>query len=184
MALSDFTDLDSLKAYASIDYATDDVTLNQMIAAFSTWVRGQVNRDVTTNDYDIRRSGRRTFAMQLPQYPITAVEMLEIDGRSIPSQASWGSPGYRFDEEQIVLTGHCFTRGISNVRVQFTAGFYDPPADLALAVNELVTLRYRMRDKLEWSSKGLAGETVSLVQKAMPEWVKMTLASYQMKAPL
>jgi len=184
MPLVDLTTLDAVKAYATIATSATDPMLSEMITAFSAFFRGQANRDITSNDYDIRRSGRGTFALQLPQYPITAVALLEIDGRAISLQQSWGTPGYYFDDEQVALVGHMFTRGVSNIHIQFTAGFAEPPADVVAAVNEIVTLRYRLRDKLEWSSKVLAGESVSLVQKAMPDWVKLTISNYQRVAAL
>lgn len=184
MALADLTTLEAVKAYASITNTATDQMLGEMIAAFSAFFRGQANRDITLSSYDIRRSGRGTFALQLPQYPIQSIDLLEIDGRTIAAQAAWGTPGFYFDEEQIALESHMFTRGVSNIHIQFTAGLSTVPADVAAAVNEIVTLRYRLRDKLEWSSKSLASETVSLVQKAMPDWVKSTISDYQRVAAL
>jgi len=184
MALADLTTIASVKAYAGIVTSADDALLTSMVAAYSAWVRSYLNRDLTTSSYDIRRSGRGTFAMMLPQYPVTAVSLLEIEGQPIQAQTAWGAPGYRFDDTQIVLEGYCFSRGYSNVHIQFTAGYPSPPADIAQAVNELITLRYKMRDKLEWSSKSLAGETVSLVQKDMPASVATILKNWRCVAPL
>jgi len=184
MALADLTTVASVKAYAGIASSADDAMLASMVTAYSAWVRSFLNRDLTTNSYDIRRSGRGTLAMQLPQYPVTAVALLEVDGQPIAAQSAWGAPGYRFDDTQIVLDGYCFTLGISNVHIQFTAGYASPPADIAQALNELITLRYKLRDKLEWSSKSLAGETVSLVQRDMPASVATLLNNWRCVAPL
>jgi hypothetical protein len=184
MALADLTTVASVKLYAGIASSADDTLLANMVSAYSAWVRSWLNRDITTNSYDMRRSGRGTFAMLLPQYPVTAITLLEIDGRAIPAQPAWGAPGYRFDDTTLVLEGYCFTRGYSNVHIQFTAGYASPPADIQQAVNELITLRYRMRDKLEWSSKSLAGETVSLVQKDMPASVATLLNNWRCVAAL
>ena len=184
MALADLTTLASVKAYAGVAATIDDALLASLIAACSAWVRAYLGRDITANSYDIRRSGRGTQAIQLPHYPVTAVQLLEIDGAPIPAQIGWGRPGYRFDEIQIALDGYRFMPGIANIRIQFSAGYASVPADLAQAVNELVTLRYRMRDKLEWSSKGLAGETVSLVQRDMPASVATLLDNWRCVAAL
>lgn len=184
MALADLTTLAAVKTFSgTTGFATDDV-LSLLITACSAFVRSWLNRDITVNSYDIRRSGRNTPALQLPQYPIQSIELIEIDGRAIPEQPSWGAQGFYFDEEQIALCGHRFRRGVSNVHIQYTAGYPDIPADIAQAVNKLVTLEFRMRDKLEWSSKSLAGETVSLMQKDMPSSVATTLRQYQRIAPL
>lgn len=184
MALVDLTDVASVKSYAGITVSTDDAMLAGMVTAYSAAVRGYVNRDLTTQSYDIRRSGRGSVALMLPQFPITAIALLEINGQAVSAQTAWGTPGFYFDDIQIALCGYCFSRGVSNVHVQFTAGFASAPADIAQALNELITLRYKLRDKLEWSSKSLAGETISLVQKDMPATVKMILDSYKSIAPL
>jgi hypothetical protein len=55
------------------------------------------------------------------------------------------------------------------------------PAEIAQACNELVALRYRLRDKLEWSTKALAGESVSLITKDMPAAVSTILNMYRLK---
>jgi hypothetical protein len=182
MALADLTTVAGVKAYGGVD--ADDAVIAALITAVSAWIRSWLNRDITTASYDIRRSGQGTAALQLPHYPIKAVTLLEVDGRAIPAQAGWGQAGYYWDDCQIVLAGHVFTRGIANVRIQFTAGHDVVPADIAQAANELVTLRYKMRDKLEWSSKSLAGETVSLVQRDMPASVATLLKSWQRVAAL
>jgi uncharacterized phiE125 gp8 family phage protein len=184
MALADLTTLASVKAYAGVSSTIDDGLLGSLITACSAWVRAYLGRDITTNSYDIRRSGRGTQAIQLPHYPVTGVQLLEIDGVTVPAQTVWRQPGYRFDDIQIALDSYCFTPGIANIRIQFTAGYANVPPDLGQAINELVTLRYRMRDKLEWSSKGLAGETVSLVQRDMPASVATLLVNWRCVAAL
>jgi len=184
MALADLTTLASVKAYAGITVTTDDALISSMITAYSAWIRTFLNRDITSASYDIRRSGRGTFAMLLPQYPITAVSLLEVDGRTIPAQSAWGQPGYYFDDIQIALEGYCFPRGFSNVHIQFTAGYATVPVDIAQAANELVALRYKLRANMEWSSKGLAGESVTLITKDMPSSVQTILRNWRAVAPL
>jgi hypothetical protein len=182
MALADLTTVAAVRTYGGID--GDDAVIAALVTAASAWIRSWLNRDITTADYDIRRSGQGTAALLVPHYPIRTVILLEVDGRAIPAQTGWGQAGYHHDERQIVLVGHAYTRGIANVRIQYRAGYDAVPADIAQAANELVTLRYRMRDKAEWSSKSLAGETVSLVQKDMPASVATVLQAWQRVAAL
>ncbi len=179
MALADLTTVAAVKSYCGVETDVDDVVIAALITACSAWIRTWLDRDITVASYDIRRSGRGTCALQLPQTPIRSVTSLEVDGQPIPAQAAWGQPGFYHDDGQIALAGYVFTRGTANIRIQYDAGYETVPADIRQAANELVTLRYRLRDKAEWSSKSLAGETVALVQKDMPASVATLLANWQ-----
>lgn len=183
--MTDLTTVAAVKAFAAINGTGDDVLLASMVSAYSQWVRSFTNRDFTAGTYDLWRSGRGQTVLLLPQFPITGITALEIDGRPIPAQASFGAYGYRFTPRSLVVEGGLsFTLGFENVHVVYSAGYDAVPADIAQAVNELVTLRYRMRDKLEWSSKSLSGETISLNQRDMPESVRTILRQYQNPVPL
>jgi hypothetical protein len=182
--MADLTDLASLKAYAQIGGSAEDGLLQAMLSAYSAAARAYCNRDFTAQDYDVVRDGQGTSKMLLPQFPVTAVAALAIDGMAIPAQAAIGSPGYRFTDSAIILDGHVFTRGFGNVRVRFTAGYEIVPADLAEAVNEWIALRYKERDRIGHASKSLGGETVSFITKAMPDAVKSVLDQYASVAAL
>lgn len=184
--MSDLTTLAAVKLYLGITGSTDDDLLSSLITSYSQWVRSYCNRDFNSQAYEIWRSGRCNSYLLLPEYPIISIELLEIDGKAIAAQGAYGEYGYRFTQDRIVLEGGpIFTWGIENIHVQFTAGFSSIPSDISQAVNELVGLVYRLRDKLEWSSKSLAGETVSLFTKDMPARVQTVLNQYaRKKVPL
>lgn len=184
MPLADLTTLDDFKSYAKVNASTDDALLRTMITAYSAAARSFMNRDITTASYSITRDGRGTSAMQLPQFPITAVSSVIVDGMPVSAQTAFGLPGYRFTETALILDGFRFTRGFGNVQVAFTAGYVEPPADIAQAVNEWVALRYKEVDRIGFASKSLAGETVSFITKAMPDSVKSVLVQHQSIAPL
>lgn len=183
--MTDLTTLDAVKAYASISTSADDGVLKSMIAAYSEWVRSYTSRDFTVSNYDMWRSGRGSAIMLTTQFPINDVTLVEVDGTAIPRSPQYGSYGYRFTDQTVVLDGGaCFTFGVQNVHIQFTAGYASVPVDIAQAVNELVTLRYRTRDKMEWNSKSLAGEIVSINQRDMPASVSTILRQYTNPVPL
>lgn len=182
--MPDLTTLADLKAYAQITGTADDAVLQSMITAYSAAARSFCNRDFTSQDYSITRDGRGTTMMQLPQFPVTAVSSVIVDGRPIAAQSAFGLPGYRFTDTAVILDGFCFTRGFGNVHVAFTAGYASVPADVAEAVNEWIALRYKERDRIGFASKVLAGETVTFITKAMPDSVKMALSQLRSIAPL
>lgn len=186
MALADFTTLADVKVYAGITGGATDTALQALITGASAFMRSWMNRDLPTppQAYSETLSGRGTFGILFPEYPAVSVQSLKIDGVQIPAATSAAASGYRFNETDLVLSGYCFTRGMLNVEVAYTAGFTAVPADIAAACNELVTLKYRTRDKLEISSKSLAGETVSFTQRDMPASVATVLKNWRKVVPV
>ena len=85
--------------------------------------------------------------------------------------------------DRLVLRGLVFPRGRGNVRVSYQAGFASPPADLTQACIEMVSLRYREKDRVGLVSKGLAGETTAYSLKDMPESVRTLLSQYRRVVP-
>lgn len=186
MALADFTTVADVKGYAGITGSATDTALQALITGASAFMRSWMNRDLATppQAYTETLSGRGTFAIQFPQYPAVSVQSLKVDGVAIGAAPSATAAGYRFSETDLVLTGYAFTRGLLNIELAYTAGFASVPADIAAACNELVTLKFRTRDKLEISSKSLAGETVSFTQRDMPASVATLLKNWRKVAPI
>ena len=150
--MADLTTLAAVKAYLAITATNDDTLLQGLVTAYSEWVRSETNRDFTSTTYDIWRSGRDERILHLPQFPITAVNGLWVDGKAIPAQAAFGSYGYRFTDAAIILDGTSFARGEANIRIQYTAGFATVPADISNAVVELIGLHYKNRDRIGYSA--------------------------------
>ena len=177
--MTDLTTLASFKAYAGVVIATDDAMLTSLISAYSEFARSYCNRDFTLRTYSRRLDGLNTRRQMVSQVPIGSVTSVTVDTQTIAAQIAFGQPGYYFDSISVMLEGYRFTRGIGNVAITWTGGYATIPADVAQAVNEMVGLRYKLRDKMEWSSKGLAGETVSLITKDMPSASKRILDQYK-----
>lgn len=176
--MTDLTTLSSAKGYLGLGVSTDDAVISSLISAYSEWARSYMNRDIALTSYTRLFSGRNTARLILPQWPIVSITSLTVGVQAITAQSGYGQLGFRFDEDSIVLDGYRFERGDSNIAVAWSAGWATIPYDMAQAINEIVGLRYRMRDKLEWSSKGLAGETVTLITRDMPASVKTVLDQY------
>lgn len=182
--MADLTTLESVRAYMGGASTVDDALIGQLIGAYSAAVLAFLNRQIVSGPVETWRDGHGGRMLTLPEYPVTAIELLEIDGQAIPPQAGIGQAGYRFTSTQIVLDGYIFTAGIANVHIRFTAGHGSVPADIEQAVNELVALRYKERDRIGHRSKSLAGETVTFVTAALPESARAMLAPWQQVAPI
>lgn len=177
--MADLTTLAAAKLYSGVQSSADDALIGALISSYSEWVQAYTNCDFEERDYSIWTDGRDNQSMLLPQRPITGIESLMVSGISIPQQATFGSYGYRFDDDSITLDGAIFVRGKRNIHINYSAGYAIIPPSIAQAVNELVGLRYALRDKQGWTSKSLAGETVSLSTKDMPSSVKTVLDQYR-----
>ena len=183
--MADLTTLAAVKLYLTKVDNGDDAVIQSLITAYSEWVRSYTNFDFSVQAYNIWRDGKDFTQLAVMQWPIVSISSLTVDGRSIPPQASFGAYGYRFTEKNVILEGGArFTWGTENINLQYTAGFATIPADIAQAVTELVALRFKLRDKLEWKSKTLAGETVTLNTDAMPASVETVLSQYANRVPL
>ena len=171
--MTDLTTLEAVKAYAGVTVDTDDAVLAALITGYSDLICAYTGRDFTLQTYLRRFDGRNNDRLVLPQTPIVGVASVTIDRQAVPSDA------FYFDDTSIILDGYRFTRGNGNVQVGWTAGYVTVPAAVVQATNEMVALRYALRDHQGWSSKSLAGETVSFITKAMPDSAKVALDQYR-----
>lgn len=135
----------SLPAYTSGGYvAIGDTLMQRLISSVSTYIQSWLNRTIRNLDYSQVMSGQGGKSIMLPDYPITAVNTVFIDGITIPQRpnlgvgatvgfigvgfgAPWymgGPPGFTWDNNRVMLTGaYEFTRGFSNVQIDYSAGF-------------------------------------------------------------
>ena len=68
--------------------------------------------------------------------------------------------------------------------MQYSAGFAATPPEIEQACIELVTLRYKERDRIGQVSKNLAGEVVAFQQKDVPPDVATLLDQYRNLVPV
>jgi hypothetical protein len=158
---------------------SSDALLQQLITAYSEFVRSWTNRDFDVRQYTITRSGNFNSAMRVPQYPIISIDSLGIDGQPVTAQSRFGAQGFRFGDASIYLDGMSFGVGQGNVTVTYTAGYPVIPADISQAVVELVASQFTRADRIGYNSKSLAGEVVSFDTRDVPATVMTVLKMYQ-----
>ncbi len=183
--MPDLTTVAAAKAYIGKVDSGDDGVIGALVTAYSKFVRSFTNREFTVASYEIWRSGRGQTTLYLPQWPLTVVSLLEVDGKTLGAAASFGGYGYRLTDRAIITTGGAtFSPGTDNIYIQYSAGSATVPTDIAQAVNELVALRYALRSHAGWVSKNLAGEIVTLSTRDMPASVATLLKQYVNPVPL
>jgi uncharacterized phiE125 gp8 family phage protein len=175
--------VEQIKGYLAIGSVADDALLARMLDAASGFIQTWINRSLELQSYSALLDGNGSDTLVLRNFPIVSVAELRINGAVIAAAASDSAIGYWHDDSRLVLRGLVFPRGRGNVRVSYQAGFASPPADLTQACIEMVSLRYREKDRVGLVSKGLAGETTAYSLKDMPESVRTLLNRYRRVVP-
>lgn len=183
MAASEF-DLATLAAVKTwLNFADGNNDNNASLAALITGaslaMQKYVNRTIPLADYDHRQDGNGSNYMVCRNSPVQSITSITVDGAAIPAA------NISFEDSTIYLSGrYVFTRGRGNVALVYTAGFDDVPPDLVQACIDLVALRWRERDRIGQSSKGLANETTTFSLVDFPPQVKTLLQQYMRVAPV
>ncbi|HUC62655.1 MAG TPA: head-tail connector protein [Alphaproteobacteria bacterium] len=181
MAAGDLTSLDNVKAWLAIpsNQTTDDTLLTRLITAASGYIQTWLGRTLALASYTETRDGTGGRRLAFLETPAQSVASVMVDGIAVPASPGPPAPGYVFDASFLTLIGYRFARGPANVLLSYQAGYASTPAEVEQACIELVSLRYRERDRIGQVSKGLAGETVTFAQKDMSDDIRTILSAYQ-----
>ncbi len=184
--MADLTTLVNVKQWLGVTGTADDSLLARLISASSDYITMWLGRDITLQAYISYRDGSDGRVMILRNYPVVSVSLLSVDGVPIPAAVysapgALPSPGFLFDQYSVSLVGgvYSFTRGIANVYAAYQAGFATVPTEIEQAAIELISLRYKERDRIGQISKSIGGEVVSYSQKDISDSIETTLSNYK-----
>jgi hypothetical protein len=186
--VSAYTTLAEVKAYLNIKGTADDALLTSLIAAASGFIDNYTNRPggLAVAAYSDVRNGNGKAVMTMVNTPVQSVTGLIIDGEQmnqLPAPAVGqipGSPFFAFNENTLMLKGACFTKGIQNVGVTYTAGYPTIPAEIDQACIDLVALKYKQKDRIGKTSEALTGiGTVAYLVRELPADIIQVLGSYK-----
>jgi hypothetical protein len=192
----DLATLANVKLWAGVTSATEDVTIQDAITAFSLHIlrltgRGTADGSVVAASpltsivpYDEFYDGNGNDRLPLRNWPINSVVSVNDSGRVITAATSLSGPGYVVDQSKkfIVLRGFYprilqrgyyragFTLGTQNIEVSYTAGFAAVPYDLDMLTRKVVALNYKSRGWIGMKSQAMAAGagTVSYEWKIDP----------------
>lgn len=177
--MADLTTLPRVKEWLAITATTNDAMLSRLISAASDYIETYLSRNIPLTSYQSYRDGTGGRRLMFRNYPVVALTKLSIDGQDIPRSVG-GTPGYVFTETSVALVGgYVFTRGASNVYLEYSAGHSPIPNEIEQACIDLVALRYREREHVGITSKSLAGESVTYSTREFSDAVGSTLAQYK-----
>lgn len=156
-----------------------DGALQRLITACSGMMLRYMERLIAQADYRHNMDGPGSDMLVLPNYPIARVSSIAVDGVAVPtSNISHDS------KRTIYLDGaYRFARGRNNIALRYTAGYDTVPVDLAQACIDTVALRWRERDRIGQSSKGMAGETTTFSLADFPRQVITLMDTYKNRVP-
>lgn len=179
--MSNLTTLANAKQWLGITSPDSDSLLERLISAASDYIQTWLNRDIALASYVSRRDGTGGTRLMLRNYPVVAMSSVVVDGQSVPFSTDGIRPGYIFNDTSVMLVGngYRFNRGYSNVLISYTAGFSSIPTEIEQAAIELISLRYKEKDRIGIISKGLAGETISYTQKDFTDSIENALKNYK-----
>lgn len=108
-----------------------DPLVARLISATSAFIQNWLGRVIASNSYTRSFDGQNMQTLLLPQYPVTAVSALTVNGQTIAARPALTFPavysdggGYTFTEAgRLAVTGYLFPRGYQNVTVSWTGGF-------------------------------------------------------------
>lgn len=175
---ADLTTLATLQSYL-LPGSNDNVLLQRLLTAASVAIEQYTNRDFVSQSYSDVFDGTGGRLMMMPQYPITAVASVTINGTVIPPGDAYKTAGFYFSKNAIMLNGYSFCQGYANVAIAWTAGYSPIPYDIEQFC--IATVQYWLNDRQRGgeSSRSMGGQTISYVTKDMPDLVKTGLNQYK-----
>jgi hypothetical protein len=195
MPAGDLTTLTNAKSWLNIPTGTtaDDALLTRLVSAASAFLLNWLNRPILTATYTTEKyNGDGHTGIKTRAWPITAVGALLVNGVAVPASPDGLSNGYVFDDNFIYLLGAnvnsfpsgVFGKGIKNVSITYTAGYPSVPLDIEQACIELVSLKYKERQRIGLQSQALAGQgTTSYTPRDLGADTKSMLQNYRNVVP-
>jgi hypothetical protein len=186
MAAGDLTTLAAVKLWLNFTGTTDDPLLSSLITEVSAFVESTLNRKILTASYTETYRGTGGARFMLRNYPVQSVASIAWAGSTITTQADpvGTAAGVCTDGRSVILIGSTMPYN-QPVKVTYTAGYDVVPADLALAVTELVGEAYTSRTHIGETSHSSSGATtVAFSREAMHKAILARLSNYMPGAPL
>jgi hypothetical protein len=184
---ADLTTLANVKAWLP-DFASVtayDPILSRLITACSNAVcvyTGRTGFDVES--YSELYDGRARPWIVLRQWPAITVSSVFVSASFEQPPCQLEPPVAGGGAQRLTLERGFFPRGISNVTVTYSAGYAMTPPDVEQAVIELVGERFRARERIGLTSKGLSGqESTSFATTPFNSTIAALLAPYRRVCP-
>lgn len=177
--MADLTSVADVKTYLGIQVVTDDTLLAQLVTRASAAVEAWCGRSFASTSYSESYNGRGGDVLPLRHAPVTAVASVTIDGLVLSPSPAIGQRGWMLDGNVLRLVGACFTCGVQNVAVQYTAGYTVLPSDVVQATIDLVALKFKQKSKVGNASETIGQQTTAYTFGRIPADVQAVLQPHR-----
>ena len=191
--MADLITLAEYKEAEGIASPKEDLRLASLIPAVSQLVKTYCGNSLidfySTNKVETFNMDWSTHVIQLTESPVNAIVSVEKRDSVTDSYTTVASTEYYLDtstDSVLYVTGSTYKnwpRGAGSVKITYTAGYASCPADLKLAIFDLVT--YYLRDEhkerrtLGGASIQNQGSTSLRDSVAFPDHIKRVLDLYK-----
>lgn len=181
----DLTTVAKVKSYLGQVSSSEEGEIQRIITAVSHLLVHLIDRPIKAQACRHMATGSGRDRIFLPFYPIISITYVRIDGNVIPAATVGATDiGYLLDGNTILLRGVVASRNQMNVDISYVAGYESVPPPLEQAALELVAQRYRERERVGLSSRGIGGESLSFAREQVPPSVDLVLNHYRRVVPV
>lgn len=194
-ATSVFCLYQDVKSWLKLQNDSSQSLITSLLQPATDSIKAYLSRDILAADYVEKLNGTGQKRMFLKNSPIISVTSLTIGGLSITAAANSETAGFMYDNDTLylnevyLLTGvqsmgydNVFEKGFQNVVVSYRAGYTTVPQPIYQAAVELVSLRFKDRDRIGENSKTVGGQEVAKYShEYMPSPIKSMLDPYRRK---
>lgn len=175
--------VEQVKQYLGINNENDDALLQRLVTSAGDWIQQWCNRNFGIDTYTDKFDGTGLYQYMFANYPVLSISQVMVNTVVVPAATSQNDVGYVFTDRRLILRDYNFAKGLLNCSVTYSAGFAEVPPEISQACVEICVHRYKERDRIGLTSKGLAGETIGFSQKDMPEDARTILTNYKKVIP-
>lgn len=155
-----------------------ELLINVASQHIETWTGRKLKSQTHTQLFD----GRRQNSLVPAEFPVTAISELRVDQSHefILSNTLWTEWMISDGGLTVTLPTQYFPQGYQNIKLVYTAGYEEVPADLEYGCLLLIEWLYRFKNSgdIGRTSKNKGDESVGILQQ-IPEVVKEHIAPYK-----
>jgi len=132
-SLNRLTTLERVRDWVGVTSSNNDLVLTRLVDETSRFILSYIQRPtlfqyIFSDIYD----GNCQRVQTLRHWPVQSVALVTVDGNTIPASSGPQSSGFALEPwdgfppgrpQSVVLRGHEFARGNSNVNIVYTTGF-------------------------------------------------------------
>lgn len=182
-------ELDDVLEFIGVEDTDERIyKLERYINAASWFCNNYTHRKLKSRDLTEYYNGDGTNVLLMNNYPVTAITHVYDDlDRDYESDTEIDSDDLVYMPDglacKIVYDGGVFSKGIKNIKVEYTAGYETIPWDLYQACCELVAYYWKNTEEGRFGliSQQLADGSVRIETTTVPKSVRQVLDLYKKK---